>query len=247
MWLLTSAAAAWAVPVGLGVSGLVDFAGPNGGAKLEGTPTEGPGCGKDSEGNDLDGGCGSLDDVDGSIPLTLGVVAPVWIQASPAAALRLEGRASFSLGKSRAVCPEGQGGCVYNQVDGVNYTQAAGRYRAVDTYLPSLLLSAGPDVRLSGGQGIAPHLAGLLGVGLVGPWVDSDYFVEKKALLPTVSAAAIVGITSAPGGTGWFLDLSYAALRVPGAAVQADTARPMTLDPFLLNGIRLDAGLRFGG
>ncbi len=243
MWLLTSAGAAWALPFGLGVSGLYDFKGPGGpGSNVE------LGCGKAVDGSQLDGGCGSLER-DASLPITLGVVAPLWIEATPNASLRIEPRASYSLGKTRAVCGGESGGCEYNvDAAGAPLLQSAGTYVAVNTHVPSLVLSAGPDVRLTTGGGVAPHVAGLVGAGLIGAWMDSDYFKEKRSLLPTLSASAAVGVTSAPGGTGWFVDLSYAVTKVPGASVQdTEGAKPIEVDAFLVNGVRLDAGVRFGG
>lgn len=244
MWWLLSAGAAWALPFGAGVSGLYDLPQEaSGTGSLFGLETKGPGCGK-AENETLSGGCDAVVK-DAELGPTIGVLAPLFISIAPNAAVRVEARASYSNGKVRVLC-EQQGGCQYNDAAPEPMTQ--GTYRASRLHLPSLSVAAGPDVRLTSGNGIAPHVAALVGAGVVGNWLDSDYFDEVRglnALQPVVSAAGTVGLTSRPGFNGWFVDLSYTATAIPGRDDVLKDDGELRVAPFAVNGVRLDVGLLF--
>jgi hypothetical protein len=246
MWLVIGAAAAWALPVGIGVSGLVDFSGgaPGGnqarypadfGAPLAG---EKVGCA-----DVLTDGC-TDPAADASLGPTFGLVVPLYFSLASNAALRVEARGSYSQGRVRAVCDQDGGGTCSFKAKGLEFPFEPGEFGSAEVFLPSLTVSAGPDVRLTTGDGIAPHLSALLGGGLVGPFLNSDWFTETRTPAFTAVASAAIGVTTQPGSPGWFVDLGYSSQIVSGSKVAADG--DLRLQPFLVNGVRLDAGLLFG-
>lgn len=247
MWWLLSAGAAWALPFGAGVSGLLDLRAPFAGYEqytVAGFPEgQGPGCGETEGGAQLDAGCDEMTE-DAVLPLNLAVVAPLFVPLAPNASLRVEGRAGYSNGRVPVTC-QGDDSCPYLTNGEPSLTSLrGGTYRSSRLHLPSLSVAAGPDVRLTSGNGVAPHVAAVVGAGIVGPWLDSDFFNETESIRPSFSAAGTVGLTARPGFNGWFVDLSYATTRVATGDVLEDDGE-LRVAPFAVNGVRLDVGLLF--
>lgn len=257
MWSLLAAAPAFAVPYGLAFSAAYDLPG-------------GPGPGAYPAKSAWDSCDPNLKTPDGAEPtrygcksdaldpgrdtqsmVSIGVGVPVLVPLSSRAALRVEPRGAITLGYGRLFCarPGTDGGKSAQTGDPAapmcgdpgNRKMLEGEATVGHFRIPSLTVSAGPDVRLSSGE-VAPHVATTLGVGLQDILLNSNFFAERALTLqPTVAAAALFGVV----GESWFVDLGYAASVVGRASVQK-VEDGIEAQPFVVNGPRLDVGLRFG-